>query len=97
MEKTLGLLGDLCCEAEQTWRRMRSVRRCLSQCQDVGLQKRLFVEARHHAKRCKEIRQLIHTSPSLINLDSIQLLFLDDSINVNIKVPHKIYIHFNFS
>jgi len=81
MEKTLGLLGDLCCEAEQTWRRMRSVRRCLSQCQDVGLQKRLFVEARHHAKRCKEIRELIQTSQNLIKLGSIQLMFLDELLS----------------
>ena len=81
MEKTLGLLGDLCCEAEQTWRRMRSVRRCLNQCQDVGLQKRLFVEARHHAKRCKEIRRLIQTSSSLNKTESIQALFLEELVS----------------
>ena len=81
MEKTLGLLGDLCCEAEQTWRRMRSVHRCLNQCQDIGLQKRLFVEARHHAKRCKEIRELIQTFSSLNNPDSIQVLFLDELLS----------------
>ena len=81
MEKTLGLLGDLCCEAEQTWRRMRSVHRCLNQCQDIGLQKRLFVEARHHAKRCKKIRDLIQTFSSLNNPDSIQALFLDELLS----------------
>lgn len=81
MEKTLGLLGDLCSEAEQTWRRMRSVRRCLNQCQDVGLQKRLFVEARHHAKRCKEIRELIQTSSSLNKTESIQALFLEELVS----------------
>ena len=81
MEKTLGLLGDLCSEAEQTWRRMRSVRRCLNQCQDVGLQKRLFVEVRHHAKRCKEIRELIQTFLSIKNPKSIQVLFLEELLN----------------
>ena len=81
MEKTLGLLGDLCCEAEQTWRRMRSVRRCLNQCQDVGLRKRLFAEARHHAKRCKEIRSLIQTLSSLNDSESLQVLFLDELLN----------------
>ena len=78
MEKTLGLLGDLCCEAEQTWRRMRSVRRCLNQCQDVGLKKRLFVEAHHHAKRSKEIRELIQTSSNFNHLESFQFLFLEE-------------------
>ena len=78
MEKTLGLLGDLCCEAEQTWRRMRSVRRCLNQCQDVGLKKRLFVEARHHAKRSKEVRESIQTSSNFNNLESFQFLFLEE-------------------
>jgi len=81
MEKTLGLLGDLCCEAEQTWRRMRSVRRCLSQCQDVGLQKRLFVEARHHAKKCNEIRELIEAFSNLNNSESTQVLFLNELLN----------------
>ena len=81
MEKTLGLLGDLCCEAEQTWRRMRSVHRCLNQCQDVNLQKRLFVEARQHAKRCKEIRVLIQTFQGLNGPKTIQVLFLDELLN----------------
>ena len=81
MEKTLGLLGDLCCEAEQTWRRMRSVRRCLNQCQDVGLQKRLFFEARHHAKRCIEIRRLIQSPLGINNSKSVQVLFLDELLN----------------
>ena len=81
MEKSLGLLGDLCCEAEQTWRRIRSVCRCLNQCQDVGLQKRLFTEARQYAKRCKEIRDLIQNSPSLKNSYSIQVLFLNELLN----------------
>ena len=81
MEKTLGLLGDLCCEAEQTWRRMRSVRRCLSQCQDVGLQKRLFVEARYYAKRCKEIRELIQISSAFNNPESVQILLLDELLD----------------
>ena len=78
MEKTLGLLGDLCCEAEQTWRRMRSVRRCLIQCQDIGLQKRLFLEVAQHANRCNEIRDLIRTSSSLKYVDSLQVQFLDE-------------------
>ena len=81
MEKTLGLLGDLCCEAEQTWRRMRSVHRCMNQCQDISLQKRLFVEARQHAKRCKEIRVLIKTFPGINGPKSIQVLFLDELLN----------------
>ena len=81
MEKTLGLLGDLCCEAEQTWRRMRSVRRCLNQCQDVGLRKRLFAEARHHAKKCNEIRELIEAFSNLNNSESIQVLFLNELLN----------------
>ena len=81
MEKTLGLLGDLCCEAEQTWRRMRSVHRCLNQCQDVSLQKRLFVEARQHANRCKEIRVLIQTFQGLNGPKTIQVLFLDELLN----------------
>ena len=81
MEKTLGLLGDLCCEAEQTWRRMRSVHRCLNQCQDVGLQKRLFLEAHQHANRCKEIRKLIQTFQGFNNPKPIQVLFLDELLN----------------
>ena len=81
MEMTLGLLGDLCCEAEQTWRRMRSVRRCLNQCQDVGLQKRLFFEARQHAKRCKQIRELTQTFSSINNSKSVQIMFLDELLN----------------
>ena len=81
MEKTLGLLGDLCCEAEQTWRRMRSVRRCLNQCQDAGLRKRLFAEARLHAKKCNEIRELIEAFSNLNNSESIQVLLLNELLN----------------
>ena len=81
MEKSLGLLGDLCCEAEQTWRRIRSVCRCLNQCQDVGLQKRLFAEARQYANRCKEIRALIQNSSSLDQSYSVQILLLAELLN----------------
>ena len=78
MEKTLGLLGDLCCEAEQTWRRMRSIRRCLDQCLDKGLHQRLISEATQYFKRCKQIQTVIQTSLDLGALDSLQVQLLDE-------------------
>lgn len=72
------MLGDLCCEAEQTWRRMRSVRRCLNQCQDIGLQKRLLIEASQHAKRCRELRHLVRSTAEFRGLESLQCQLLDE-------------------
>ena len=80
MEKTLGLLGDLCCEAEQTWRRMRSVRRCLTQCQDSGLQKRLLIEASQHASRGQTILDIIEKSSIIDFSNSFQVQFLKEML-----------------
>ena len=78
MDRTLGLLGDLCCDAEWTWRRMRAVRRSLNQCQDSGLKKRLVTEAAQHSERCSALRASLMSSQVFRHLNSPQVQLLDE-------------------
>ena len=56
MTGSLGLMGDLCMEAEWIWRRMRQVQVSLRNCRHPGLGSRLRAEAHLHSCRCKQIK-----------------------------------------
>ena len=56
MTTSLGLMGDLCTEAEWIWRRMLQVQVSLQNCRHSGLGARLRSEARLHGRRCRQIR-----------------------------------------
>lgn len=78
MVTTLGLLGDLCCEAEQILRRMHAVQRCLMHCQDIGLRKRLLSEVERHIIRCMELENLVRSYKNDVFSESYQLQLLDE-------------------
>ena len=56
MAGSLGLIGDLCVEAEWILRRMCQVQVSLRNCCHSGLGSRLRAEARLHGFRCKQIQ-----------------------------------------
>ena len=53
---SLGVLGDLCREAEWIWRRMQSLRGCIQRCQNPRLKERLAAEMCLHRSRCLAIK-----------------------------------------
>ena len=53
---SLGVMGDLCEEAEWIWRRMVHLRVSLQTCRHSGLGSRLRAEARLHGRRCQQIQ-----------------------------------------
>ena len=82
MSKSLGLFGDLCCEAEWILKRLLAIRYSLRRSHHQGLISRLNIEAVQHVERCCEIRQAIHcwscsnqavSSPQLILLNELLL------------------------
>ena len=79
MSKSLGLFGDLCCEAEWILKRLLAIRYSLRRSHHQGLISRLNVEAVQHVERCCEIRQAIHRwNCSNQAVSSTQLILLDE-------------------
>ena len=68
---SLGVMGDLCAEAEWIWRRMLHLRVSLQTCRHSGLGSRLRAEARLHGRRCQQIQHSLQQG----NFSSSQLQF----------------------
>ena len=62
MTGSLGVVGDLCTEAEWMARRLRKVKHSLSSCCHPELKFRLRQEAIGYELRCREILEMISTS-----------------------------------
>jgi hypothetical protein len=52
--QTMGLLGDLCGEAEYLWKRLATVHVALERCNNAGLRRRFSFELKLHVERCQE-------------------------------------------
>ena len=78
MEPTLGLVGDLCSEAEWIWNRIRYIRKSVVRCHDQLFLNRLQEEVVQYTNRCLEIRKILDLLQSSSNRVSCQLDFLDE-------------------
>ena len=81
MSPTLGLVGDLCVEAEWIWKRVCSLRRSMQRCQDLELLGRLRAEVDHYVQRCNQIQEIQRIFPPSQSKESIHWFFLIELIN----------------
>ena len=81
MSPTLGLVGDLCVEAEWIWRRVCSLRRSMQRCQDLELLGRLRAEVAHYVRRCNQIQEIQRILLPSKGRDSFHLFLLIELIN----------------
>ena len=82
---SIGLIGDLCSEAEWMYRRAISVRRALIRCKDKSLEKRLVLEVDQYNLRCQEILRSTNIMRNFMNSNSIQITFLIDLVNLTLS------------
>ena len=57
--RTMGLLGDLCGEAEYLWKRLATVHVALERCSNSGLRRRFSFELKVHIERCQEMKVVV--------------------------------------
>ena len=55
----MGLLGDLCGEAEYLWKRLATVHVALERCSNSGLRRRFSFELKVHIERCQEMKVVV--------------------------------------
>jgi hypothetical protein len=83
----MGLLGDLCREAEYLWKRLSTVQVALERCNNSGLRRRFFSEINSHTQRCLEMQTLVSGLETFGLSKSCQLCLLkeliDRSVNQN--------------
>ena len=84
MSRSLGLIGDLCVEADWIWRRMRQVQVALSNCRHPGLGSRLRAEARLHGCRCKQIQAFLQQGSFLLS-DQPQRRLLNELLDRSLQ------------
>ena len=81
---SLGVMGDLCVEAEWIWRRMLQLQISLERCRHSGLGSRLRAEARMHGRRCQQIQdslQLGYSSSS----EQLQPMLLNELLDRSLQ------------
>lgn len=81
MSPTLGLVGDLCVEAEWIWRRVCSLRRSMERCMDMNLLERLRKETQQYVDRCLKIKEIKNLFSVSYLEDSLHLAFLNELTN----------------
>ena len=84
MSGSLGLIGDLCIEADWIWRRMHQVQVALRDCRHPGLGLRLRAEARLHGSRCKQIQASLKQG-SVLSSDKLQLRLLNELLDRSLQ------------
>ena len=84
MSGSLGLIGDLCVEADWIWRRMRQVQVALRNCRHPGLGSRLRAEARLHGCRCKQIQASLQQG-SVLSSDQPQRWLLNELLDRSLQ------------
>ena len=55
----MGLLGDLCGEAEYLWKRLATVHVALERCSNSGRRRRFSFELKVHIERCQEMKVVV--------------------------------------
>jgi len=75
---TMGLLGDLCGEAEYLWKRLATVHVALERCNNAGLRRRFSFELKVHIERCQEMKVVVSNLELLGLSQSCQFYLLKE-------------------
>ena len=75
---TMGLLGDLCGEAEYLWKRLVTVHVALERCNNAGLRRRFSFELKVHIERCQEMKVVVSNLELLGLSQSCQFYLLKE-------------------
>ena len=76
--QTMGLLGDLCGEAEYLWKRLATVHVALERCSNSGLRRRFSFELKVHIERCQEMKVVVSNLELLGLSQSCQFYLLKE-------------------
>ena len=79
--QTMGLLGDLCGEAEYLWKRLVTVHVALERCNNAGLRRRFSFELKHHVERCQEMKAVVSKLEVLGLSHSYQFCLLKELVS----------------
>ena len=93
MSSTLGLVGDLCVEAEWIWRRVCSLRRSMERCSDLVLLERLRNEVQQYVDRCLKIKEIKSLFAASIINESYHWSFLNELTNRTLQEVSIMHIH----
>ena len=77
---TMGLLGDLCGEAEYLWKRLATVHIALERCNNAGLRRRFSFELKVHIERCQEMKVVVSKLELLGLSQSCQFCLLKELV-----------------
>ena len=78
--RTMGLLGDLCGEAEYLWKRLATVHVALERCSNSGLRRRFSFELKVHIERCQEMKVVVSKLELLGFSESCQFCLLKELV-----------------
>ena len=78
--RTMGLLGDLCGEAEYLWKRLATVHVALERCSNSGLRRRFSFELKVHIERCREMKVVVSKLEVLGLSQSYQFCLLKELV-----------------
>ena len=78
--RTMGLLGDLCGEAEYLWKRLATVHIALERCSNSGLRRRFSFELKVHIERCQEMKVVVSKLEVLGLSQSYQFCLLKELV-----------------
>ena len=76
----MGLLGDLCGEAEYLWKRLATVHVALERCSNSGLRRRFSFELKVHIERCQEMKVVVSKLEVLGLSQSYQFCLLKELV-----------------
>ena len=76
----MGLLGDLCGEAEYLWKRLATVHVALKRCSNSGLRRRFSFELKVHIERCQEMKVVVSKLEVLGLSQSYQFCLLKELV-----------------
>ena len=77
----MGLLGDLCVEAEYLLKRLATVHAALERCNNAGLRHRFAFELKLHVERCQEMKVVVSKLEELGLSQSCQFCLLKELVS----------------
>ncbi|BEV35972.1 hypothetical protein CREGCYN_07840 [Synechococcus sp. M16CYN] len=93
--RTMGLLGDLCHEADYLYTRIAVIHLALKRCNNLGLQRRFYFEISVHIQRCFEMKNIVSQFKLFGFSKSCQLYLLEELIDRALTKNISIVIHNN--
>ena len=84
----MGLLGDLCGEAEYLWKRLATVHIALERCSNSGLRRRFSFELKVHIERCQEMKVVVSKLEVLGLSQSYQFCLLKELVRRALNETH---------